>query len=323
MTRSFMMTSRNETDTGFGIRKARLRYYSSDAAPGALTAKASWQELTAKNFTRALRQEIQNFPLVPDAHNEAQSHLSLFVHGYNNGWADSVQRYASIQSRLYAGPNSLGVLVLYSWPSDGSAAAYLPDREDARACAPDLADALVTLHDEIVLSQRAAAMSGKPDAERFCRAKVSVIAHSMGCFVMQKALAAASKRLNNPQLLTLLHQHVNVAADVDNDIFQNGQPLDSDGMLMSNLCYRIAALYSGLDPVLGASAGLKHFGKRRLGRSGLADRNKVPDNVFDIDVSPLIADTPGNKHSAVFESAAAMELVRRILVGTDRGHLGD
>ena len=56
-----------------------------------------------------------------------------------------------------------------------------------------------------------------------------------------------------------------VAADVDNDLFQNDRPQEDDGSLMSNLCYRIGALYTGLDEVLGASAGLKHFGKRRLG----------------------------------------------------------
>ena len=39
-----------------------------------------------------------------------------------------------------------------------------------------------------------------------------------------------------------------------------------DGSLMANLCYRVGALYTGLDQVLGASARLKHFGTRRLGR---------------------------------------------------------
>jgi hypothetical protein len=58
---------------------------------------------------------------------------------------------------------------------------------------------------------------------------------------------------------------------VDNDLFQKDKAETEDGPLMANLCYRISALYTGLDDVLGASAGLKHFGKRRLGRSGLED----------------------------------------------------
>jgi hypothetical protein len=71
--------------------------------------------------------------------------------------------------------------------------------------------------------------------------------------VLVKAMAIASKRLNNPQLITLIHQVAMVAADVDNDIFQLSKPADSDGMLMANLCYRISSLYTGLDSVLGAS----------------------------------------------------------------------
>jgi len=43
--------------------------------------------------------------------------------------------------------------------------------------------------------------------------------------------------------------------------------------------------HSGKDPVLGLSAGLKHFGKRRLGRSGIDHDFPVPDNVWDIDCS--------------------------------------
>ena len=88
---------------------------------------------------------------------------------------------------------------------------------------------------------------------------------------------------------------------------------------MANLCYRIGALYTGLDNVLGASAGLKHFGKRRLGRSGLANRNDVHDNVFDADVSDLIIQK--NIHSAVFDSPKAMDFLEEVLRGIDRRHI--
>jgi hypothetical protein len=126
----------------------------------------------------------------------------------------------------------------------------------------------------------------------------------------------AARRLNSPQLITLIHQLAMVAADVDNDLFQKDQPDTSDGSLMANLCYRIAALYTPLDNVLGASAGLKHFGKRRLGRSGLADRDNVYDNVFDVDVTNLIVKK--NIHSAVFLSPKAMDLLEIVLRGFDR-----
>ena len=138
--------------------------------------------------------------------------------------------------------------------------------------------------------------------------------------MIQKALAIAAKKLNSPQLVTLIHQLVMVSADVDNDLFQKDQPGDSDGSLMANLCYRIGALYTGLDQVLGASAGLKHFGTRRLGRSGLSNRDEVWDNVFDLDVTSLI-DQSKSIHSAALESPKSVELIRNMLIGVDRGFL--
>ncbi len=248
--------------------------------------------------------------------NEDQKHISLFVHGYNNGWEDSVKRYMTLKSKLYSGPGSLGALVLFSWPSNDAVYGYLPDREDARASGPELAKMLVSLHNVLLTNQHLALK----DKAKPCKAKISIIAHSMGNYVIQKALAIASRQLNNPQLITLVHQLVMVAADVDNDIFQKHQPAESDGSLMANLCYRITALYTGKDQVLGASAGLKHFGTRRLGRSGLAGRADVYDNVCDIDISDIIT---GEKdtHSEALDEEEPLALIRDILRGVDRSLL--
>jgi hypothetical protein len=73
-----------------------------------------------------------------------------------------------------------------------------------------------------------------------------------------------------------------VAGDVDNDLFRNGENVTHrDGEGISNLSCRITALYSGRDNAHGASAGLKHFGKRRLGRAGL-DRTTPFPTMFGI-----------------------------------------
>jgi hypothetical protein len=121
----------------------------------------------------------------------------------------------------------------------------------------------------------------------------------------------------------LVNQLVLIAADIDNDLFQLDKPTDGDGSLMANLCYRIAALYTGLDSVLGMSAGLKHFGTRRLGRSGLADRTKVFDNVFDFDITAYINRNDASIHSAVFDSMPAIDIVENILRGVDRNYIAE
>ena len=314
-----MISNRGRDGDALGSDIASLAFYSAPGTTSAADLKklSTWTKLTRANFIAQLKQIADGFPLLPDAQNEQQQHLCLFVHGYNTDWAGSLDDYVRIKSDLIESMN-LGQLVLYSWPSKGSVAGYLPDREDARESAPDLAQLFVDLNDYLVQKQRIAANTNDPT--RLCKAKISVIAHSMGAYVIQEALIAASKRLNDPQLVSLINQLVLVAADIDNDLFQRDQPADSDGSLMANLCYRIAALYTGRDPVLGMSAGLKHFGTRRLGRSGLADRGNVWDNVFDFDVTRYL-DPSQSEHSAVFYSKPSITIVQNILCGIDRNYI--
>jgi esterase/lipase superfamily enzyme len=313
----FMVTNRGRSADGLSSRRVDTLSFFTAATGAEIVKLKNWTELSAAQFEKELLRITSAFPLFDDADNTKQKHLSLFVHGYNSSWNDAARRYAQIKRDLFD-ESELGVLVLYSWPSDGSAAGYLPDREDARDSGQQSADLFVRLHELVLINQRAAADT--KDAGRACRAKISVIAHSMGNYVAQKGLAVAARRLNSPQLVTLIHQLAMVAADVDNDIFQTDRPDGEDGSLMANLCYRIGALYTGLDDVLGASAGLKHFGKRRLGRSGLADPTKVWDNVFHQDVSQLI-DKRKAIHSAVFDSPRSLVLLEQILRGVDRHHL--
>src|SRR5437016_8245415 len=200
---------------------------------------------------------------------------------------------------MYEGDTSLGLCVSFDWPSYGNILGYYPELANARECAQDLTNILSDLFDWLVKKQddalkaEVALTQGKQPSTEPCKAKVSVIAHSMGNYVLQKAMAAAWTRKNQPLLVTLINQLVMVAADVDNNLFDAGAPDNDDGTAIANLTYRVTALYSGRDAVLGASAGLKHFGARRLGRSGLSHRPPLvsappeTDNVWDIDCSSL------------------------------------
>jgi esterase/lipase superfamily enzyme len=152
-----------------------------------------------------------------------------------------------------------------------------------------------------------------------------MVAHSMGNYVLQKAAQVAWTRKNQPLLVSLLNQLLMVAADVDNDLFKSGETVDkSDGDALANLTYRITALYTGLDQVLGLSAGLKHFGKRRLGRSGLDLSVAEPDNVWEVDCTPFFqADHVGgfDAHGAYFDEPQTLDLMRQVLRGVDRSIL--
>ena len=295
-----------------------LKYFVSDKAP--LDNFKNWQPVSSDAFTKLLTAAADQFPALDHSENEKQNHVTFFVHGYNVGWDDAARRYQQLCADLYSGPDSLGICISFDWPSLGSVLGYLPDRDHARDCANDLVDVLGQLYDWL-LDKQQAAMDDPADA---CKAKISVISHSMGNYVVQKAMAAAWTRKNQPLLVSLINQLVMIAADVDNDLFQPDASDGSDGNALANLTYRITALYSGRDAVLGASAGLKHFGTRRLGRTGLAVRPPTgKDNVWDIDCSSFFPDSVGGMdiHSAYFGQYGTLPLIRDLLRGLDRSVL--
>lgn len=293
-----------------------LTFWTSDG--GQVDRLGSWTSILRERFYDQLQIAARGFREFPRDDHENQKHVTLFVHGYNNDWEDAARRYAGLSERLFSGPKGLGVVVLFTWPSDGMTTNYLPDRADAERSAGDLVEILSDLYDYLSEVQ----VKSLADPAQTCRAKTSIIAHSMGNYVLQRAAQAVWTRKNQPLLVSLINQLVMVAADVDNDLFKGGEGVDKgDGDALANLCYRMTALYSGYDQVLGMSAGLKHFGKRRLGRSGLDPNSPPPDNVWGMDCSRYFvkAGKPApNVHSAYFEVAGTLALIRNILRGVDR-----
>lgn len=317
-----MITNRTVEKTGLGNgRSNEVTFWTATQTP--LKSWRNWTKLRdGAEFQRRLVAVADKFPaLRDDAAQIDQKHVTLFVHGYNNSWTDAAARYEKICSTLFDGEKGLGECVLFTWPSNGRTSDYLADRADARESGNALADVLSQLYDWLLHKQQDAAAS----PSKACKAKISVIAHSMGNYVLQKAAQAAWTRKNQPLLVSLINQCLMVAADVDNDLFGSGETTDkSDGDALANLTYRITALYSGLDDVLGVSAGLKHFGKRRLGRSGLDQTVPRSDNVWDVDCTPFFDKDPKRSkpiHSGYFENPRTRDLMREILRGIDRGVL--
>jgi len=325
-----MISDRNNGGTGTGRNVGGLTYWISNQGP--LNNIANWQKVSPTQFKTLLAAAADQFPALPHSQNEQQSHVSILVHGFNVSFDHSASFYEDLNGRLFSGPDSLGLCILYDWPSLGTVVGYEPDRAQARECAGDLADILSELFDWLLVKQQDA-ITSKGDPARCCKAKVSVIAHSMGNYLLQKAMAVAWTRKNQPLLVSLINQLLMVAADVDNDLFDTGAPDNNDGSAIANLTYRITALYSGRDAVLGTSSGLKHFGTRRLGRTGLAHRpplvTSLPatDNVWDIDCSSFFPASTGfnvpgvgsvDIHGAYFVTDGTIELMRHILRGIDR-----
>src|SRR5438045_2181556 len=291
----------------------------------ATDGRIDWEQISQDRVRKLLIAASDSFPIVEQYKN--QPHVTFFIHGYNVGWQASSNSYQNLCARMFDGDNSLGLCVSFDWPSYGNILGYYPDRAHARECAQDLTNILSDLFDWLVKKQddalkaEVALTQGKKPKTEPCKAKVSVISHSMGNYVLQKAMAAAWIRKNQPLLVSLINQLLMVAADVDNDLFESQSSDGTDGDAVANLTYRITALYSGRDAVLGASAGLKHFGVRRLGRSGLASCPPLgKDNVWGVDCSSFFPPAVGGMdiHSAYFANENTLALIEDILRGTDR-----
>jgi len=318
----WLITNRNIEGDGSGTSRADLTYWTLKAPGLPLDVLASWQPQSADTFKTLLIQAADQFPSPFGLAAEDQKHVCLFIHGYNVTWTGAMNTYSNVASSLFDGPDSLGELISFDWPSKGALLGYLPDRSEARKSGDDLTEVLSELYDWMSFKQQRTAES----TDNACKAKTSIIAHSMGNYVLEHAMNAVWTRKNMPLLVSLLQEVLMVAADVDNDLFRTGESIShGDGEGLANLSYRITALYTGRDNVLGTSAGLKHFGKRRLGRSGL-DRNcPVPDNVWDIDCTSILNSAVGgiDIHGEYFASSetACYKLMRAILQGNDRSIL--
>jgi esterase/lipase superfamily enzyme len=322
----WLISNRNQEGAdGFGGDLAALTYWTFDdvANPAKdIKLRSSWTSRDSDQFRADLVAAAGKFPDPIKTPTESQKHVTLFIHGYNNNWSESVQRYNNIATQLFDGPKSLGEIISFDWPSKGSLLGYLPDRAEARKTGDDLTNVLSTLYDWMSAQQIAATVN----VDNACRAKTSIIAHSMGNYALECAMNAVWTRKNRPLLVSLMQEVIMVAADVDNDLFWNGENVShGDGEGLANLSYRITALYSGRDNVLGASAGLKHFGKRRLGRAGLDRTYPVSDNVWDIDCSTLLDPAVNGLaiHGEYFnpKETSVYSLLRGILEGNDRSVL--
>jgi esterase/lipase superfamily enzyme len=224
----WMITNRQRKGDDLTSDRASPSYWV--ASEGDLASLQAWSRVTLTMFKTQLIAAADSLPLIADpAKQEDQRHVTLFVHGYNSTWADAVRRYQSICNRLFLGSDGLGLCVLFTWPSFGSPADYLPDRSHARESAADLAAVLAVLYDWLVKKQ----VDGATDPTKACRAKTSLIAHSMGNYVLQKAMQLVWTRKNQPLLVSLLNQLLMVAADVDNDLFKAGEAVEKGMEMLS------------------------------------------------------------------------------------------
>jgi esterase/lipase superfamily enzyme len=139
--------------------------------------------------------------------------LLIFVHGYNNNFADSTFRAAQFTHDY----GLKSVTVHYAWPSAASLGLYVYDRDSANFARDGLAELLK--------------LAAKTKAKR-----ILLVGHSMGSFVTMEALRTLS--LNEEQrTLNRLTNVLLAAPDIDLNVFENQvkdvKPLPPMGVMVS------------------------------------------------------------------------------------------
>ena len=196
----------------------------------------------------------------------------VFVHGYNTSFEEATVAAASLADAL----QFKGMVIVYSWPSDGVVAQYIHDMTAADYTKRHFVEFITAF------SRRGAI----PD----------VIAHSMGARVVVRAMEVLSENLDEVEGFNFVGNLVFAAPDEDAEIFRDL------AAIMNDLSGRITLYASSKDRLLQA-ARLLH-GAPRAGESG--------DDLLDIDgidsIDATAADTGVFGHSYVTRSRVIADL---------------
>jgi esterase/lipase superfamily enzyme len=213
--RTFFATDRNVTGRAepgrrFGSNRSSLSYGTADVSiprdhrMGELEAPSIWRlevrEDPARHvvlLTAVVASREQFFgDLARRVRGSRGGSAFLFVHGYNVTFEDAARRTAQISYDL----GFDGAPVFYSWPSQGTAAAYTIDEQNIEWAQSNLR---AFLDDFFTRSQAQ---------------KVYLIAHSMGNRALTRALASLLQE--KPELRSRLSEIVLTAPDIDAEVFR-------------------------------------------------------------------------------------------------------
>jgi esterase/lipase superfamily enzyme len=209
----------------------------------------------------------------------------IFVHGFNNTYADAVFRFAQIvhDSGTDAAP------ILFTWPSRGRVFDYLYDKESANYSRRALEDLILQA-------------ANSPDVD-----DVTILAHSMGGWLAAEALRGVAMR--EKSIPSKVKNVILASPDIDIDVFRR------QFTEMGPKRPHFAILTSTHDRALEVSGWLSG-GINRVGGSDLRPYAPVLQElgVSVIDTS-AIATNDALGHNAFADSPEIVRLLGRRLAG--------
>ena len=154
---------------------------------------------------------------------KASQDVLIFIHGYNVAWEEAVGSALALQEMLNfdaVGGQKRIVVVLFTWPSDGRAlpfVSYKSDRTEAGGSGGAVGRGFLRLRDFLIRLRR--------NDSRLCNQELHILCHSMGNYVLQKAIKKLAQH-SNGQAIPRIFDHVLMCApDVNDDVLEKGNAL--------------------------------------------------------------------------------------------------
>jgi esterase/lipase superfamily enzyme len=217
----------------------------------------------------------------------------IFVHGFNVSWWEAVGSVLALQAMVNRprdpGQKSKDVLVvLFTWPSDGSAlpfVAYRSDRTEAMGSGFALGRAFLKLRDFLAEATRPPTTLEKKSGKKWepCLQNINVLCHSMGNYVLQHALQRVIEQSKTSRLPRVFDNVFLCSPDVDDNVLEADQPLGR----LHEICRNISVYYNRGDLALRGS-DITKGNPDRLGTNGIANTSQTHSEVSQIDCSEIV-----------------------------------
>jgi esterase/lipase superfamily enzyme len=204
----------------------------------------------------------------------------LYIHGFNNDMS-AVRGAMKSLIDLYASSSLSRVkqIIIFSWPAENDIR-YRSDYRDAKTSGYALARA--TMKYVQFLNEFFAPISPPLDMQPLnkpCGNRLHLMCHSMGNFVLESMV---SELLDMNLSRCLFNQVILTAADVDYDVFEDGQPFSH----LPQYCMRTSVYFNNHDKAMFISATTKNPATR-LGTNGPRIAARVPNNVVLVDATDV------------------------------------
>lgn len=287
--RIFVATTRQRRDMAYdfsGLRTPRVSYARFDISipPQHQIGKIEWPKSTPdpdKNFVTTdaviydkpsgfradLGRSIQSRP--------SKNEVVVFIHGYNNNFAESLYRLAQISTDM----EFRGTPVLYAWPTTEHSIEYLHDRDSALFAR----DGLQTLLEQL-------ARSGAK--------RLILVAHSIGANLLMETLRQMSIG-GDKAMSRIINGVVLISPDIDQNLFQlqlsRLNPVPDPLIVFStenDRALKLMSFLTGRQSRLGqitSSAGLGKYGVQVINLSNFDDGDGLLNHTVALTSPSVIA----------------------------------